>query len=193
MTKSDGIGSERFRYDAAGTLRPPGLLGRTVRLGLGLWCGYAVWMLVTVGSGMVTSGDLRFFPGWWTLAAVGILVFPDVFNIGWGLRIPARRLQATVLAVGLLAAGVSWALTGSPLRAPLGGVIFLWLLYTWAHLGIAFLLSAVIATPGCEMRSIPQLWGMIWGRAPREHYCPGILSPVDRWEAKLFGGKDRVD
>lgn len=67
---------------------------------------------------------------------------------------------------------------------------------TWAFIGFAFLLtpyvinrgfsfvlSALIGTPGCEMRSIPHLWTLVTGRETQEHYCPGIIDTVDRWEA----------
>ena len=49
-------------------------------------------------------------------------------------------------------------------------------------LGISVVLSALIATPACEMRSIPHLRTLTTGRATKEH-CPGALDRIDRWEA----------
>ena len=54
--------------------------------------------------------------------------------------------------------------------------------YVYAHLGLSFLLSAILATPGCEMRAIPHLAGILTRAPAREHYCPGFLDNVDRWE-----------
>jgi hypothetical protein len=64
--------------------------------------------------------------------------------------------------------------------------VFVWLLYTLGHLGVSFVLAAVIATPGCEMRSLPQLGAKLRRRTTDMHYCPGILTPVDRWESGLW-------
>ena len=57
-----------------------------------------------------------------------------------------------------------------------------WVYYWFVHLGFSFFLAAVLATPGCEMRSIPHLWTLITRRATKEHYCPGFLDRLDRWE-----------
>ena len=62
--------------------------------------------------------------------------------------------------------------------------MWLTVLYVFGHLGLSFLLSAVIATPGCEMRAIPHLWTLLTGRATREHHCPGFLDSLDAWELK---------
>lgn len=64
-----------------------------------------------------------------------------------------------------------------------------WLLYTFGHLGISFILAAALATPGCEMRAPWHLWTLMSGRRTQEHYCPGVLTPIDRWEARRRGAK----
>ena len=53
--------------------------------------------------------------------------------------------------------------------------------------GISFVLSAALATPGCEMRAIPHLWTIVTGRATKEHYCPGFLDGLDKWELGRSG------
>ena len=60
-----------------------------------------------------------------------------------------------------------------------------WMTYVYGHLGISFALSAIIKTPGCEMRAIPQLWTLMTGRKTLEHHCPGFLNNIDNWEKNL--------
>ena len=75
-----------------------------------------------------------------------------------------------------------WLVGDSWWTPVLGRYVWLTVFYVFGHLGLSFLLSAVIATPGCEMRAIPHLWTLVTGRATREHYCPGFLDRVDAWE-----------
>jgi hypothetical protein len=35
------------------------------------------------------------------------------------------------------------------------------------------------------MRAIPHLAGIISGRPSKEHFCPGFIDLIDRWEAKM--------
>ena len=60
----------------------------------------------------------------------------------------------------------------------------IWVIYIFTHLGVSFLISAVISTPGCEMRSLPHLWSIITGHKTYEHVCPGPLHKIDLWEQK---------
>jgi len=84
------------------------------------------------------------------------LFFPYVINIGftksWGNKPQAAILVAAVFAGvgGQIYYGSAW----SPL---LGWLVVGWLTYVYAHLGVAFLLSGLASTPGCEMRLIPHL------------------------------------
>lgn len=65
----------------------------------------------------------------------------------------------------------------------LGVPLNLWLGYFYGHLGVSFLLAAAIGTPGCEMRSIPELIGRARGTPSHEHRCPvGFLARIDEWE-----------
>ncbi len=66
----------------------------------------------------------------------------------------------------------------------LARTIHIWQLYLSTHLGLAFLVSAVIATPGCEMRAFHHFYSLVTGNATKEHLCPvGPLHPIDQWEA----------
>ena len=68
--------------------------------------------------------------------------------------------------------------------AILAQAIWVWELYIFAHLGLSFLLSALLGTAGCEMRAIHDLWAKLTGSQAREHHCPvGPLRSIDRWES----------
>jgi hypothetical protein len=83
--------------------------------------------------------------------------------------------------IGFAATGATWS--------PVAGALFYgWIVYTFGHLGISLLLASAIATPGCEMRAISHLWTILTVRATKEHYCPGVLDPVDRWEVRRADG-----
>ena len=55
-------------------------------------------------------------------------------------------------------------------------------LYHFVHMGTSLILATALATPGCEMRSIPQLAGILRGTESKEHYCPGFFDALDKWE-----------
>ncbi len=65
------------------------------------------------------------------------------------------------------------------------------MVYVYAHLGLSFVLAAALATPGCEMRGIPHLVGLLRGRSSGEHYCPGFIDGLDRWERERRLPKDQ--
>ena len=79
---------------------------------------------------------------------------------------------------------VDLVLYGQVWGPPLGVVVYAVTVYTFAHLGLSFILATVLATPGCEMRAIPDLLGRLTGRTAQEHHCPGFIQPLDDWEAE---------
>lgn len=112
---------------------------------------------------------------------IAFLVLNDVVNIGFNVswrRIP----QAIFLALVLLAIGLDVLIYGSLWGPPLGIVVFLMAVLTHLYLGISHILAALIATPGCEMRSIPHLFAKLCGRDIDTVVCPGHWDAVDNWE-----------
>jgi len=79
-----------------------------------------------------------------------------VVNLGFGV---SWKGWPRYLGVGLIALGAAagWLVEGTWWTPELGRFVQLFILYTFGHLGLSFLLSAVIATPGCEMRALPHL------------------------------------
>ena len=67
---------------------------------------------------------------------------------------------------------------------PLGALAYAMTVYTFGHLGVSFVLAAFLATPGCEMRAMPDLLGRLTGRMAQEHHCPAFIQPLDNWETR---------
>ena len=181
------------RYDTTfvepGTLATPGWIGRLVRLGFGLallkfsydLIRYEV--LMPRGDTGLTSSQAPDQAWFWLLAAWLFWILPFVVNIGFGVRW-RRWPQVAVLASAAIVIVLSLVSGGSLWSEALGWVLLVWLLYESLHLGVSFVLSAVLATPGCEMRAIPHLWTIATGDETSEHFCPsGFLDSLDRWEA----------
>jgi hypothetical protein len=164
-------------------LHPPRLVGRLVRLFTGLLCGLVVWQVLNDLWGMLaTHPDVQLDTSLWLAIAIGIYEIPEVINIGFSTNWRPLYIRSLVLALLLLTAAVSLVSTGSLIGFPLALAAYIFLLYTYGHLGISFLMAALLATPGCEMRAIPQLWSLIAGKDAKVQYCPGFLTPLDRWE-----------
>jgi hypothetical protein len=179
-TESSTQSKLETRFQKAGTLPRPGPIGRLVRLLWGILLAYAVYDLLTHRGGFVRES----MPYWtvWIYVPLLLAVFPYVVNIGFGLNWRAwpRRIVIAILAVGMLFSRLA---TGDVWWTPeLGWFVYLWFLYFCTHLGSSFLVAAVIATPGCEMRALPHLWTLVTGNPTSEHYCPGMMNKVDGWE-----------
>lgn len=167
---------DTFRFDQPGTLVKPGPVGRIVRLVLGALCLGLVWQLAL----HTDVADLR-NPSVWLLAVLALVLAPYVANIGFGVTWGSwPRIISVALLLG--AAVFSYITAGDALAVPLWATVTLWMIYVYAHLGSSFLLSAILATPGCEMRAIPHLFGLVFKHETREHYCPGFIDRIDEWE-----------
>ena len=167
------------RFDEPGTIPEPGPIGRALRLGWGILIAAAVWSAIDLRDEFLGPGVPH--GGWWIGIAIALMVAPYVINIGWGRNwrgIP-RLVVIVVIVAGTI---VSQLIAGTWWSAPLGWVVLAWYVYTLSHLGISFILAAVLATPGCEMRAIPHLWTKVTGRPTWEHVCPGHISRIDAWE-----------
>jgi len=180
---------EFYRFDKQGTLDKPGIIGRLVRLVLGVWMLYFVYQLILYGDTIIDYYPLRW--EWWAALLIAFYVLPPVINIGftkkWG-----RKPQLVVIILFILGVIASYLLEGRFWAAPLGYMVLIFLYYFYIHLGLSFFISAIIATPGCEMRSLPHLYTLTTGTATKEHYCPGFIDNIDRWESKTLHKKENI-
>ena len=145
---------DTFRFDEPGTIARPGPIGRLVRLSLGALCLWLVWQLVTRSD----TPDL-YNTSFWVMAAFGLMLAPYVVNIGFGVKWGAWPRIASVVAI-LGAAVFGFVMSGAVLSMALWATVAIWMVYIYGHLGISFVLSAILATPGCEMRAIAHLLGI---------------------------------
>lgn len=170
-------------FQLQGTLNPPGPIGKIARVILGLACIYYVWQLVSLWDYWVNAEKLFLNSSIWIPIIFALYLAPYVINIGW--RINTKRLSQLVIiliSVGLVA--LSYFSHQSINSYALNVFTIIWVIYIFTHLGVSFLVSAIISTPGCEMRSLPHLWSIITGHKTYEHVCPGPLHKIDLWEQK---------
>ncbi|MDD9891479.1 MAG: hypothetical protein OXU66_15650 [Gammaproteobacteria bacterium] len=165
-----------------GSLTRPGLIGRFVRLSLGIACLYGLWELIAVAPFFIER-PIELLPNLSFMILVVLCIFNYVVNIGFSKDWNRYPVFVSVLIFTVIAAA-SYLVSGTPSSMLLGGSMVLWMAYFYAHLGISFVLAAILATPGCEMRAIPELFGRLTNRDTKEHHCPSsIISGIDRWEA----------
>lgn len=171
-----------LRLDEPGSLPRPGPAGRIVRLAFGVTCAWYVQGLLDVSSQLMDSaGHIRAVV--WNGTAVGLFLISYVINIGFS-RAWKKWPAISSAALFLVIAGISYFTAGALETQLLARTMWVWAVYLYAHLGVAFIISGLIATPGCEMRAFHDLYSRITGNPTKEHYCPvGPLHPIDQWEA----------
>ena len=175
-----------LKLDEPGTLVKPGPIGRTVRLVFGVLLLWYVGELWSVRDALYSTGG-GINSTIWNGVLPGLILISYVVNIGYSRS--WKKWPAIISAGVFLAVGVyGYFVHRSAETSVLAGGIWIWELYLYSHLGLSFLLAAIIATPGCEMRAFHDLFTRLTGVPTKEHYCPvGPLHPVDQWEAKRRG------
>ncbi len=176
------MASTDLKLDEPGSLPRPGPVGRLARIAFGVVCLWYLRNLIAMsGDLMAADGSIRDLI--WDGVLVGLLLVSYVVNIGFSRA--WKKWPAFVSLVVLTAvAGVGYALTGTIETNILASSIWIWELYIFSHLGAAFVIAAVIATPGCELRAFHDLYSKLTGIPSKEHFCPcGPLDSIDKWEA----------
>jgi predicted transporter len=158
-----------------------------MRLAFGVLCLYVLWELFYyrewTSTQPVSSLDNRFL-----VLLAPLCIANYVVNIGFSKSWEYRPLMVSIVVLGVLG-GIAFVVSGG-LDSPILGIpLNLWLGYFYGHLGLAFVLSALIATPGCEMRAIPELFGRMRGKPSEEHHCPAaFITKIDEWEHSRTSG-----
>ena len=167
-----------------GTLAKPKLIGRMVRLLLGVLCCYGA---LTYGENLRAFLRTNFPPLQLLVGpVVAYWLLPPLVNIGWGVNWKNRSRFFFLMLCGA-AIAVDFALYDDFWGPALGGILYAATLYTLGHLGISFLLAALLSTPGCEIRALPDLFGKLLGCARKEHHCPGFIDPIARISHRRVG------
>jgi len=176
----DGI----YHYDKKGTLQNPLIIGRMVRFLLGLSCFYFIYELIRYGDAVIFS--LKYNVMTWFAVLLAVYLVNHVISIGFGKKWGRRpQIILVLLSAGLII--VSLVAEGQVLGTPFRYFLYTFLFYLYLHLGTSMIIASIIATPGCEMRSIPHLYTMLTGNQTKEHFCPGFIDNIDNWEMKRFG------
>lgn len=173
-----------LKLEDIGTLTPPRTIGRLVRFifgGLSLYYVHGIW---SVRDSLITE-DGRIETLIWNGLLPGLFLISYVINIGYSRD--WKKKPAIASAFYLVALAVTgWQVFGDWEGVILATGIAIWEAYLFLHLGICFVLAAIIRTPGCEMRALHHLYGLLTNTDTKEHHCPvGPLSAIDRWERNL--------
>lgn len=169
-------GAPTAHASGAPTLPRPGLLGRAIRLALGLLLLQLLWIVVTVWQPWYRALP---WSDWGFIATLLFLLFfaattvNELFAVRWGWW-PSVVLA---LLLGAAAALDAFALDGWHL---LGWAITVAALPLLSLMGTAFLLAAVIGTPGCEMRAYAHLAARVSGGDAAAVVCSGWIDRFDR-------------
>ena len=159
-------------------LERPGWLGRGLRLALGL---LTLWLLVGLRMAWrvpLWSGEVPLDVGFAVAVVYALYTWSRVVrllvNRPWG----QRPLFLTLAIAGGI--GLAGQLTGlGALNPALGVYVWSWFVAFTFLLGMGFVLSAVLGTPGCEMRSYAHLISRIRGVPYADAPC---LGGIDRWD-----------
>lgn len=106
-------------------------------------------------------------------------VFGVLFQLDWG-----RKPQAVFLLIAIVAALIDLGNSGSFWLPILGWLCYAMIVIVMGTLAISYLLAAILKTPGCEWRAIPDLIARIRGRKTSYHPCSVYLHKLDQWEQK---------
>ncbi len=119
----------------------------------------------------------------WIGLGIGLYLINYVVNIGFSRdwkKWPAYVSGGAFVAI----AGFGYMIRGTVETEMLARALWGWEFYFFSHLGGAYVVSAVIGTPGCEMRALHDLYSQVTGKPTKEHFCPvGPLHSIDQWES----------
>ena len=163
----------------ANPLPTPGWLGRAIRLALGLGELSLLIPLFTILRTDMWAGDVP-------LRSVSfyVLLGLTAWLSSWVIRILVDRPwgqkpMLVLLAGAAVAAGAGYATVGTFDALPLSLYLWAWFTGFILILGPAHVLSAVFATPGCEMRVYAQLLAKLRRDEAEVVACP---AGVDRFD-----------
>ena len=144
----------------------PLAIGRALRLGFGVILGLVFpWNLLNyterAGSDFPASG-------YWIGVAIAWWYFSELVVGGFG-RSWGRRPQVSVFLAALALVVIDLVAYGEVWDLPLAWAVFVYTEFVIGTFAISFLLSGIFGVPGCEVRGMPHVLGMIRGRPAQEH------------------------
>lgn len=164
---------------SANPLPTPGRLGRAIRLAAGLAELSLLIPLFTLLRVPMWAGELPLRSVFFYM-----LLGLTVWLSSWVIRIlvdrPWGQKPVLVLLAGAaVAAGAGYATAGTFDALPLNLYLWAWFTGFILVLGPAHVLSAIFATPGCEMRVYAQLLARLQGDEAEVVACPAGIDRFD--------------
>ena len=134
-----------LKFDEPGSLPRPGPIGRLARFAIGLPFLYYVHGLIQVSSDLIgNDGHIRSVV--WNGVLFGLFLVSYVVNIGY-----SRAWKKWPAAVSVVVfAGIAlfgYMTAGTVETTLLARIAWLWELYVFSHLGLAFVIAGIISTP----------------------------------------------
>ncbi len=175
--------NEMFLHKSQESIPAVGPIGRTLRIFTGGLQLYFISSAVTYFAALryESLADQPFF---WAITALGVYFLPWAVNLGFHRVFRITRFWwFGALALGAVAA-VAWGSMQyqNALQPVLSAYLMVAAIYAHGHIGISNFLAGIIGLRGCEMRVIPYLIERIAGSDTELALCPGIWTPIDRWE-----------
>ena len=128
-----------------GTIPKPQAIGRAGRLLFGVGALYYFAWLISQREDLIDTTGIDV--GLWIGVIFALYYLPDLFTVGlsrpWG-----KWPQAAALALGAVLLTAGFAFYGSGWAPPLGWWVFTFVAVFYGLIGLAFLLSSVLAVPG---------------------------------------------
>ena len=169
-----------------GSLPIPGPVGRLARLGFAALVLYYSFGIYAVKDSLVLQNE-HLNNLLWNGLIPSLFLVNYIINIGYSRDWKKKPMIFSGIFL-LFATGYNYLALGNLEGIYLAYTLAIWEFYLSVHLGMAFLITAVIGTPGCEMRAFHHLYSKITGNPTKEHICPvGPLNGLDRWEASRVG------
>ncbi len=165
------------------SLVKPGLIGRLGRLVVGLLQLQFVAVVLQNFAWVVSEAAFSDLSGLWLGVLLAFWFLPEAVNLGFSLlwgRWPQGIFLLVAFVLGLYDLFQGGAFWGTPLAFWVAGIS----VYVHAHMGFSHVLSALLATPGCEMRAIPHLYALTTHSAVESVLCPGPWDRLDHWERR---------
>lgn len=128
-----------------GTLIKPGVIGKTVRILIGL--ALAAWVIRVLITYEVMTSMVFPISGIWIGIAFMLYYLNDLFNIGLNRRWQ-RWPQIVFLVIVALGIVISFLQTGSFWGPTVGWPIFIMTVGVGGFIAVSFLLATFFATPG---------------------------------------------
>ncbi len=165
---------------------PASIIGRIGKLLVG---SFQIWGVVSIAPHFLDLRDGDWRTGLWIFVALAFYLVSFNVRLGFHRVLAVGNAPAGVallLSAGL--AGVQWLQTEAFWGSTVATYALGLAIAVHAHMGVCHVLAAVIGIPGCEMRVIPYLISRLRGKGEESfHLCPGMWTPIDRWEARLRG------